>query len=72
MLYHDPGSAPWLTVALSQGKVVKKVRVEDAIGMALGHDLTEIRAEKGLKHRAFRRGHIVRPEDVERWSDPAH
>jgi molybdenum cofactor synthesis domain-containing protein len=48
---------------------VKKVRVEDAIGMALGHDLTEIRAEKGLKHRAFRRGHIVRPEDVERLKD---
>ncbi|MCR4418767.1 MAG: molybdopterin-binding protein [Clostridia bacterium] len=37
--------------------------VRDSIGMALGHDLTRVVAGR-FKGPAFRRGHVVRPEDV--------
>ena len=40
------------------------VPVSAAIGMALAHDITEIRKDE-FKGRAFRKGHIVRPDDVE-------
>jgi len=43
--------------------------VEAAVGLPLGHDITEIVAEKKIKRRAFRRGHIIAPEDVERLRD---
>lgn len=42
---------------------VKTVPVEMAVGMALAHDVTEIRKDD-FKGRAFRKGHIVRPEDI--------
>ena len=42
---------------------MKKVNVQDAIGMALCHDITEM--NDGFKGVAFKRGHIIRPEDVE-------
>ena len=42
---------------------MKKIYVGDAIGMALCHDITEI--NDGFKGIAFKRGHIIRPEDVE-------
>jgi len=41
---------------------MKKVRVEDAVGMTLCHDLTEMR--DGFKGAAFHRGHVITPEDV--------
>ncbi|MGD0282997.1 MAG: molybdopterin-binding protein [Dissulfurispiraceae bacterium] len=41
----------------------RTVPVEDAVGMVLAHDVTEIRKDD-FKGRAFRKGHIVRPEDV--------
>lgn len=41
---------------------MKKIRVEDAVGMALCHDITAMR--DGFKGAAFRRGHIVTPEDI--------
>ena len=41
---------------------MKKVRTEDAVGMTLCHDLTEMR--DGFKGAAFRRGHIITPEDI--------
>ncbi len=42
---------------------MKKIPVADAVGSALCHDLTRI--VKGVsKDAAFRRGHIVRPEDI--------
>jgi hypothetical protein len=44
---------------------VKVVPVEQAVGLALAHDLTEVRAE-GAKGAAFRRGHVVREEDLPR------
>jgi molybdenum cofactor synthesis domain-containing protein len=48
---------------------MRKVPVEQAVGMALGHDITEIAAERGIKHRAFRRGHVIAAGDVERLKD---
>lgn len=41
---------------------MKKVRTEDAVGLVLCHDITEVR--DGFKGRAFARGHIVTAEDV--------
>lgn len=43
---------------------MKAVPTEQAIGMMLGHDLTRIVPGES-KGPAFRRGHVVRPEDVE-------
>lgn len=41
---------------------MKKLKVEDAIGRALCHDITAMR--DGFKGAAFKRGHIITPEDV--------
>ena len=41
---------------------MKKLSVEQAVGMALCHDVTAMR--DGFKGAAFRRGHIITPEDV--------
>ena len=41
---------------------MKKVKTEEAVGLTLCHDITEVR--DGFKGRAFRRGHIVTPEDI--------
>lgn len=43
---------------------MKKIRVEDAVGMVLGHDLTKI-VPGEFKGAAFKKGHIVGSEDVE-------
>ncbi len=43
---------------------IKKVPVEHAIGMVLPHDVTEI-CKDGFKGRAFKKGHIIRAEDIE-------
>ncbi|MGE5239076.1 MAG: molybdopterin-binding protein [Chloroflexota bacterium] len=40
-----------------------KIPVSDAVGMVLGHDITEIRKDE-FKGRAFRKGHIVKEEDI--------
>jgi len=42
----------------------KTVDVDNAVGMVLAHDITEIRRGE-FKGRAFKKGHVVRPEDVE-------
>ena len=41
---------------------MKKIKVEDAIGMALCHDITEMK--DGFKGAAFRRGHIITEQDI--------
>ena len=41
---------------------MKKVKTEEAVGLTLCHDITEVR--DGFKGRAFRRGHIVTAEDI--------
>ena len=42
---------------------MKKVKVQEAICMELCHDITEM--NDGFKGVAFKRGHIIRQEDVE-------
>ena len=42
---------------------MKKIKVQDAIGMALCHDITEM--NDGFKGVAFKRGHVIQTEDVE-------
>lgn len=48
--------------------MLKVVPVEEAVGMPLAHDITEIVPGKH-KGPAFRRGHIVRPEDISKLLD---
>jgi hypothetical protein len=43
---------------------MKTVRVQEAVGMVLGHDVTRI-VPGEFKGRAFKKGHIIRPEDIE-------
>lgn len=42
-----------------------KINVEDAIGMVLAHDITQIIPGQ-FKDAAFKKGHVIRKEDVER------
>lgn len=42
---------------------MKMVPVEQAVGMVLGHDMTEIVPNK-CKHAAFKKGHILTKEDI--------
>ena len=43
--------------------MINKVRVEEAIGMTLAHDLTKV-IPGGFKGPAFRRGHIITKDDI--------
>jgi len=45
--------------------MAKIVPVEEAIGEALLHDITAIDPDKGFKGRIFKKGHRIRPEDIE-------
>ncbi|MCG8482968.1 MAG: molybdopterin-binding protein, partial [Clostridia bacterium] len=47
---------------------MKKVRVEEALGMVLAHDLTKIVPGK-FKGAAFKKGHVIKKEDVEELKD---
>ena len=42
---------------------IKKMPVRKAIGTVLAHDITEIRPGE-FKGRAFKKGHIIREEDI--------
>ena len=44
---------------------MKKIAVEKAVGMILCHDITQIIPGK-FKGPAFRRGHIVQKDDIEK------
>lgn len=46
---------------------MKKVRIEQAVGMTLCHDITAIR--DGFKGVAFRRGHVIEKADVPAFLD---
>ncbi len=43
--------------------MLKKVKLNKAIGLAIGHDMTKVVPGK-FKGPAFRRGHIIREEDL--------
>lgn len=45
-------------------RALRRVPVDEAVGLALGHDHTQIIAGQ-YEGARFRRGHVVRPEDVE-------
>jgi len=47
---------------------MKKVRVQDAVGMVLCHDITKI-VPGEFKGVAFKKGHIIQEEDVEKLLD---
>jgi hypothetical protein len=47
----------------SLGFVLQTVPVSNAVGLVLAHDITEIRRGE-FKGRAFKKGHVVRAEDV--------
>ena len=49
-------------VNLGTGK--KTIPVSQSVGMVLAHDITEIRKDE-FKGRAFKKGHVIRPEDIE-------
>jgi len=42
---------------------MKKIKVEDAVGMVLGHDVTQIIPGR-FKGPRFKRGHLIREEDI--------
>ena len=42
------------------------VKVEEAVGLVLAHDITEVDLERNFKGRAFKKGHVIREEDVEK------
>ncbi|KAA0259514.1 molybdopterin-binding protein [Deferribacter autotrophicus] len=44
----------------------RKVKVEDAVGFRLAHDITEVNLEKKFKGVAFKRGYLIKKEDIER------
>ncbi len=46
---------------------MKKIRVEDALGMTLCHDITEMR--DGFKGAVFTRGHVIAEEDISKLLD---
>lgn len=46
---------------------MKKVRVQDAIGMTLCHDITAM--VDGFKGAAFKRGHVITQEDIPKLLD---
>lgn len=46
---------------------MKKIRVEDAVGRELCHDITAI--TDSFKGAAFKRGHIIEPDDVPKLLD---
>ena len=46
---------------------MKKIPVEQAVGMTLCHDITKM--VDGFKGAAFKRGHVIREEDVQALLD---
>jgi len=47
----------------ASGPATRTVPVEDAIGLVLAHDVTEIRKNE-FKGRAFTKGHVIQQDDV--------
>ena len=41
----------------------KIVKIEDAVGLVLAHDVTEIRKD-AFKGRAFKKGHKIKKTDI--------
>ena len=41
-----------------------QVQVDQAVGMVISHDLTQIDVQQGYKGARFKRGHVVRQDDI--------
>lgn len=48
---------------MKPGSMLREVKVEQAVGMVLAHDLTQIVPGR-FKGRLFKKGHVVREEDI--------
>ncbi|MGX7092234.1 molybdopterin-binding protein [Hutsoniella sourekii] len=48
--------------------MLKKIRVEEAVGKRLLHDITAIKPD-GFKGREFKRGHLIQEADIPRLKD---
>ena len=46
---------------------MKKIKVEDAVGMAICHDITAM--FDGFKGALFKRGHVIEEADIPRLLD---
>ena len=49
--------------AMSAAGSAKAIPLDQAVGMVLAHDVTEIRKDE-FKGPAFRKGHVIRKEDI--------
>lgn len=66
MMKREP-DRPGGTAAIGSS-ILREVKVEDAVGMVLAHDLTQI-LPGTFKGRLFRKGHRVTEEDIPRLKD---
>lgn len=46
--------------------MMKMIKVQDAVGSILSHDVTQIILGE-FKGRAFKKGHIIKEEDIENY-----
>lgn len=61
------GSGPSRRNDAERIQAMKKVKVEDAVGMTLCHDITAMR--DGFKGAEFKRGHVIEEADIPRLLD---
>jgi hypothetical protein len=59
----DVEPAPEAGLRKKSGHRMKKVRIEDAVGTVLAHDMTRIVPGK-VKEVGFKKGHVITPEDL--------
>jgi len=45
---------------------MRKIKVEEAIGLAVAHDMTEIDPDRGIKRVAFRKRTVIKESDIEK------
>jgi molybdenum cofactor synthesis domain-containing protein len=63
-----PGIPPQGGATRISSSLLREVKVEDAVGMVLAHDLTQI-VPGQFKGRLFRKGHVVDSEDISKLKD---
>jgi len=44
---------------------MKRCSVEESVGQILAYDITEVNREKGIKKRAYKRGHVIQADEVD-------
>lgn len=45
---------------------MRKIKVEEALGLAIAHDMTEVNVDKKIKQVAFKKRHIIQACDIEK------